>query len=106
MSKYKSTGIAKIFIALVLLAVMGGAVVIYLATLSISLNTDTEIFYIKTGEGYHTVAERLVGQNVVENSWAFDLFSKAKKYPSLVKPGKYQLVDGMNYKYRLILKEK
>jgi UPF0755 protein len=61
---------------------------------------ESKFFYIKTGEGLETVKENLVDRKVIGNSAWFNKVASWLKYKS-VKPGRYELKDGMSL-YKLI----
>lgn len=53
-------------------------------------------FYVKTGSTYEDVKESLVHQQILSSPFYFKLVSKWLNYPSAVKPGRYEINDGMS----------
>lgn len=47
--------------------------------------------YIKTGATYEDVKKELRDKKVLDNTWWFDWLAKQMKYPTLVKPGRYDI---------------
>ena len=57
---------------------------------------EGKFFYIHTGATYAQVKDSLVKEKIISNSFWFDKVAKQLKYPSLVKPGKYQVQEHMS----------
>jgi len=57
---------------------------------------DSRYFYIKTGASYETVKQDLVDQEIIGGTFFFDRVAKQVKYPSMVKPGRYSIKNGMS----------
>lgn len=55
---------------------------------------ENRYFYIPTGTVYQDVRQSLVDNNIIHNTFFFDLVSKQLKYPRLIKPGRYQIKKG------------
>ena len=53
-------------------------------------------FYIKTGNNYSDVKQSLIQQNIISSPGIFELVSKWLKYPETVKPGRYEIKNGMS----------
>jgi UPF0755 protein len=54
------------------------------------------VLYIERGAAYDAVYDTLVKNEVFTDLRAFRWVSRKKEYPSMVKPGRYQLKPGMN----------
>jgi len=57
---------------------------------------DNGIFMIRKGELFDTVAQRLQERGYLQNMYTFRKVARLKKYPELVKSGRYRLTDRMN----------
>lgn len=57
---------------------------------------DNGIFMIRKGESFDTVAQRLQERGYLQNMYTFRKVARLKKYPELVKSGRYRLTDRMN----------
>jgi UPF0755 protein len=70
-------------------------------------NVDTKgqptFVYIKTGADFEEVMDSVEAQNVVIDRLSLRFLAKLMDYPELVKPGRYELVDGST-NYQLISK--
>ena len=53
-------------------------------------------FYIKTGSHYSDVKQSLVEQNIISSTIMFDFISKWFKYTETIKPGRYEVKNGMS----------
>jgi UPF0755 protein len=53
-------------------------------------------FYVRTGSDYNSVKSLLVQQQVLGNTFFFDLIAKQLKYPQKVKAGRYEIKKGMS----------
>jgi UPF0755 protein len=62
---------------------------------------ESKYFYIKTGTAYNDVRQSLIDQQIISNTFFFDLVSKQLKYPRLVKAGRYPVKNGSSL-FRLI----
>jgi len=51
-------------------------------------------FYIKTGSVYNDVRQSLIDQQIIGNTFFFDLAAKQLKYPARVKAGRYRVQKG------------
>lgn len=57
---------------------------------------DNGIFMIRKGEPFDTVVRRLQEKRYLRNEYTFRKVAALKKYPQLVKSGRYKLTDWMN----------
>jgi UPF0755 protein len=53
-------------------------------------------FYIRTGSDYATVKKELKAQGILRNTFFFDILSSAVSYQKHVKPGRYEIHEGMS----------
>jgi len=58
--------------------------------------TKKSTIYIPTGSDYETVIQVLDTCNCIENKDAFNKIAELKSYPTLFKPGRYELKEGMS----------
>ncbi|MBI2731044.1 MAG: endolytic transglycosylase MltG [Sphingobacteriales bacterium] len=52
--------------------------------------------YIKTGSNYEDVKKIITEKHILSSLFVFDPLSKWLKYPGMVKPGRYEITDGMS----------
>jgi UPF0755 protein len=52
--------------------------------------------FIKTGSNYEDVKTLLVGQKIISSGFIFNQLGKWMKYKEAVKPGRYEIKDGMS----------
>lgn len=57
---------------------------------------DNGVFLIRKGEPFDTVLLHLQGKGYLQNEYTFRKVAELKKYPKLVKSGRYKLKDRMN----------
>lgn len=57
---------------------------------------DGKYLYIKAGETYSEVKTALLEQKVINSEFFFDHLSKQLKYTNAVKPGRYEIKNGMS----------
>lgn len=57
--------------------------------------------YIPTGSSYNQVLDTVKSKLLIKNIWILDLVAKKKKYPFLIKPGRY--VVGNNFSYTALI---
>jgi UPF0755 protein len=62
---------------------------------------ESKYFFIKTGTSYAGVKQSLIVQQMISNTFFFDLVSKQLRYPQMVKAGRYQVKNGSSI-FRLI----
>ena len=105
MAKKKSKSIKKIrtfFITLGLVILVGGGFIIFqryrqVEEPNINLDGKKEVYiYIPTGSDYKDVTNILYANNYIINRASFEWVAEKKGYAGLVKPGKYQLKEGMS----------
>jgi UPF0755 protein len=53
-------------------------------------------FYIPTGSKYENVKESLVDQKILNGTFIFDQLSERLKYRSAIKPGRYEIKNGIS----------
>lgn len=58
-------------------------------------------FYIKTGSSYSDVTASLKDQHIIGSVFFFDKLAKQAKYNQKVRPGRYEITDGMSV-YNLV----
>jgi len=67
--------------------------------------TNEKYFYIHTGDKYEDVLANLKEKKILSNYFTFDLLSSYTGYKKQVKPGKYEISNGMSvFKLNRILK--
>lgn len=90
------------FITLVLVILVGGGFKIFqlyqqVEEPNINLDGKKEVYiYIPTGSDYKDVTNILYANNYIINRASFEWVAEKKGYAALVKPGKYQLKEGMS----------
>jgi len=89
-----------ILCAFLLLFIIGGFIAWQVFGPTVSA-PEGKYFYIKTGSDYTTVKKSLVDQKIISGIFFFDLIAKQIKYTNAVKPGRYQVKDGMSL-FRLL----
>ncbi|MGL5681798.1 MAG: endolytic transglycosylase MltG [Marinifilaceae bacterium] len=57
--------------------------------------SDDGIIYIDKTDTYEIVLDKLIDKGYINNPYMLNQVAKLKKYPALVKPGRYQIRDGM-----------
>lgn len=57
---------------------------------------DDGIIFIQEGDSFETVMAILRSKGCIKNEYAFRKIAELKKYPSLVKSGRYRVSDGMS----------
>jgi len=63
---------------------------------NVDLSQSSVEFYIKSNWTYDSVKTALVDQNIIKDKAGFEWVAQQKKYPELVKPGRYLIFDGMS----------
>lgn len=58
-------------------------------------------FYIKTGSSYKDVTASLKDQHIIGSTFFFDKLAKQAEYDQKVRPGRYEISDGMSI-YKLV----
>lgn len=56
-----------------------------------AFDAESTLFYIATGDDYSTVKQNLVSQGIITDAETFDWVAEKKKYPELVKAGRYRI---------------
>jgi UPF0755 protein len=60
-------------------------------------------FYIHSGSGWVAVRDSLISQHIISNGFWFTLLSKASRYDTRVRPGRYDISEAKNI-FRLVRK--
>jgi UPF0755 protein len=63
---------------------------------NVELKDSSIEFFVRSGDDYTAVYKALISQNIIQDSSSFDWVAQRKKYPELVKAGRYLILDGMN----------
>ena len=63
---------------------------------NVKLDSSSREFFIASGASYEEVRDKLFSLGIIENQVSFDWVAEQKGYPSLVKAGRYVLLDGMS----------
>jgi UPF0755 protein len=63
---------------------------------NVVLSEKTKYIFIPTYSDINQVVDTLMKDNSLKNKKSFLLISRIKKYDKNIKPGKYQIVNGMN----------
>ena len=63
---------------------------------NVELKNSSIEFFVRSGDDYTAVYKALISQNIIQDSSSFDWVAQRKKYPELVKAGRYLILDGMN----------
>lgn len=88
--------IARTGIALLLIAAVAGGLGYYFVCYPNTQVDDEGVFYIREDDSFENVMENLQNNGYIKNSYTLRLVSRLKKYPEMVKSGRYRLKDGMN----------
>lgn len=105
MGKSKKKGIrfwVKLLLVFVILLVATSAIGVYHVYKTVyQPNVSTQhlkdgYFYVHTGWNYNDVVNSLYESGVIQNRNTFTWVAERKKYPQLVKPGKYKIKEGMS----------
>ncbi len=84
---------------IIIISIIAGIAAIYTAwnlfgpTLSIP---EKKFFYVYSGSDYEKVRQSLLDKNIIKSKGWFDFVSKRLKYPNNIKPGKYEIKEGMS----------
>jgi UPF0755 protein len=65
--------------------------------LSVRIENRNRIIYIPTGASYSQVVDTLEKNLIIKNRRILDWIAKKKKYPALIKPGKYVIDKNLSY---------
>lgn len=63
--------------------------------------SETRFFYIKTGSNYEEVKTALKDSGILSGMMVFDQLAKRYKYPKNIRPGRYEIKNGMSI-YNLV----
>ena len=63
---------------------------------NVELKDSSIEFFVRSGDNCTAVYKALISQNIIQDSSSFDWVAQRKKYPELVKAGRYLILDGMN----------
>ena len=58
--------------------------------------TNNKYFYVYTGDKYENVVSNLKEKNLLSNYFTFDLLASYTGYKKQIKPGKYEITNGMS----------
>ncbi len=87
----------KFFLALLLLVLLAGGYLAWkVAGPGVNSPASGKYFYVKTGSNYETVKAGLEEQRILSNPGFFDFIAKRLNYPKLIKPGRYEIKQGMS----------
>lgn len=84
---------------LIIASILAGITAIYLGwtlfgpTISIP---EKKYFYIRTGSNYETVKQSLLDKKIIHSKFWLNFVAKRLKYTSHIKPGKYEIKNGMS----------
>ena len=88
--------IARTGIVLLLIAAVAGGLGYYFVFYP-NIRVEGEgVFYIREDDSFENVMENLQNDGYIKNSYTLRFVSRLKKYPDMVKSGRYRLKDGMN----------
>ena len=91
----------KILTGLLLICLLAGGYIawqVFGPTVNAPVN---KYFFVKTGSQYEDVKAALLEQGIISNSFFFDRLARQIKYNRKVKPGRYELRNGMSL-FRLL----
>lgn len=93
--------IRKFLLAVVVFGALIGAYMAWdyyqrIFAVNVELPTSSVDFFIASDADYSDVLSDLITQGIIKDSASFDWVAKRKKYPDLVKGGRYVILDGMN----------
>lgn len=63
---------------------------------NVTLAESSMEFFIESDQDYKSVKAELEELGIIDNAASFEWIANRKKYPDLVKPGRYILFDGMS----------
>lgn len=88
--------IARTGIALLLMAAVAGGLGYYFVFYPNTQIKGEGVFYIREDDSFENVMENLQKDGYIKNSYTLRFVSRLKKYPDMVKSGRYRLKAGMN----------
>ncbi|MCB0849613.1 MAG: endolytic transglycosylase MltG [Bacteroidetes bacterium] len=91
----------KILLTIFFILILAGAGVVYylyrqILAPNVSVTKENEFVYLPTGSTFSQVVDSLHASGMLQNVASFQWVAERMGYPEKVKPGKYQLRDGMN----------
>lgn len=91
----------KILLTIFFILILAGAGVVYylyrqILAPNVSVTKENEFVYLPTGSTFSQVVDSLQASGMLQNVASFQWVAERMGYPEKVKPGKYQLRDGMN----------
>jgi len=93
--------VKKILLTIFFILILAGAGVVYylyrqILAPNVSVTKENEFVYLPTGSTFSQVVDSLHASGMLQNVASFQWVAERMGYPEKVKPGKYQLRDGMN----------
>jgi len=93
--------VKKILLTIFFILILAGAGVVYylyrqILAPNVSVTKENEFVYLPTGSTFSQVVDSLQASGMLQNVASFQWVAERMGYPEKVKPGKYQLRDGMN----------
>lgn len=75
------------------------SIIIYRIFFGINVITDKnkKAIYIPTGSSYEQVLDSIDSKLVIKNKKAFNWLARQKKYPSMIRPGRYVISKNLSY---------
>jgi UPF0755 protein len=97
----KKSRLKILWILIITILVIGGGayyfIYVYIYENNVNLKGQKSTYiYIRTGAKYQEVLDTLIQRNILVNQTSFEQVAKKKKYPALVRPGKYKISAGMS----------
>lgn len=91
----------KILLTIFFILILAGAGVAYylyrqILAPNVSITNENEFVYLPTGSTFSQVVDSLQASGRLQNAASFKWVAERMGYPEKIKPGKYQLRDGMN----------
>lgn len=91
----------KILLTIFFILILAGAGVAYflyrqILAPNVSITNENEYVYLPTGSTFSQVVDSLQASGRLQNVASFKWIAERMGYPEKIKPGKYQLRDGMN----------
>lgn len=92
----KKIKILVIIAVLLILAGITGAIGYYCVLYPNTIVKDDGIIYIRPNDSFETVLLTLQSKGYIKNEYTLRKVAEFKKYPSLIKSGRYRIKDGVN----------
>ncbi len=91
----------KILLTIFIILILAGAGIAYylyrqILAPNVSVTNQNEFVYLPTGSTFSQVVDSLQASGRLQNTASFKWVAERMGYPEKIKPGKYQLRDGMN----------